>query len=109
MVGIDKKNHGRIKMCFTSILERRYSDARGLIKPSDGCQGSDIGPGVKFAIEGIINFSKENDLDLEKMKKLRKLLKSRLSSTSNDNFDRDYFKTWIKFINFLQRQTRSDE
>jgi len=107
MAGICKNNR-RIKMCFKLILEKKHSDVVSLLK-ANCCQNSSIGPGIKFAIDGIINFTREIDTyDLENLKKLRKFLKSRLSVTWNDDFDRDYFWTWINFINFLQRQTRSD-
>jgi len=103
MIKVDKKNYRKIKMCYKLIIERKYSDAKGFFKPLE----SGISPGVKFAIEGIINFSKDGDLsDFENLKKLRKLLNIRLSSKWNDDFDRDYFWTWINFIRFLQRHTR---
>ncbi|MCP8317412.1 MAG: hypothetical protein H3Z51_11245 [archaeon] len=102
----------KIRRCFQLIIEKRYSDARDLLKPSDNYQGSDLSPGKKFAIEGIIAFlndkSKEGYLkDIDHLKKLRRFFKSKISSIWSDDFDREYFEIWIDFINFLQRQFKS--
>jgi hypothetical protein len=102
----------KIRRCFQLILEKRYSDARNLLKPLDTYHGSDTNPSIKFAIEGMIDFlndeSKREYLkDVDHLKKLRQFFKSRLSPTWSDDFDREYFKTWIDFINFLQRQFKS--
>ncbi|MCP8307072.1 MAG: hypothetical protein H3Z53_09090 [archaeon] len=102
----------KIRRCFRLILEKRYSDARNLLKPSDTYQGFDINPGIKFAIEGIIDFlndkSKEEYLkDVDHLKKLRQYFKSRLSFIRSDDFDREYFETWIDFIKFLLKQLKS--
>ncbi|MGQ9468652.1 MAG: hypothetical protein ACUVTD_02315 [Nitrososphaerales archaeon] len=101
-----------IRRCFQLILEKRYSDARDLLKPSGTYQGSDISLGIKFAIEGIIDFlndkSKEKYIkDVNHLKKLHQFFKSKISFTWSDDFDRKYFETWIDFINFLKRQLKS--
>jgi hypothetical protein len=109
MVGIKRD---KIRRCFQLILEKRYSDARNLLKPSETYQDSSVSPGVRFAIEGIINFfndkSKEEYLkDVDRLRKLRLSFKSKISAMQNDDFDRDYFETWIGFLNLLLRQLKS--
>jgi len=109
MVDIERDKIGR---CFQLILEKRFSDARDLLKPSDTYQDSNVSPGVRFAIEGIINFfnDKSNEeylKDIDRLRKLRLSFKSKISSMQNDDFDNDYFETWIGFLNFLLRQLKS--
>lgn len=102
----------KIRRCFQLILEKKYSDARNLLKPTNNHPGLDINPGIKFAIEGIIDFltneSKEKQLrDIDHLKRLRQFFKRKSSSSWSDDFDREYFETWIGFLNFLQRQLKS--
>ncbi len=102
----------KIIRCFQLILEKKYSDARNLLKPKDNHSGPDTNPGIKFAIEGIIDFltneSKEKQLrDVDRLKKLCQFFKRKSSSSWSDDFDRKYFETWIGFLNFLQRQMES--
>ncbi|MEM3538434.1 MAG: hypothetical protein QXM29_01475 [Nitrososphaerales archaeon] len=104
MVDIKKD---KIRKCFQLILEKKYSDAKNLLK-SNSNQGSDINPGIKFAIEGIIDFlsdeSKERYLkDTDHLKRLYQSFKHRISFVWSDNFDKEYFKTWIGFLNFLKK------
>ena len=102
----------KIRRCFQLILGKRYSDARDLLKPSEAYQDSNVSPGVRFAIEGIINFfndkSKEEYLkDIDRLRKLRLSFKSKILSMQNDDFDREYFETLIGFLNFLLKQLKS--
>jgi hypothetical protein len=109
MVNIERD---KMKKCFQLILEKKFSDARNLFK-SDDYQGSDINSGIKFAIEGIIDFlndeSKEKYLkDINRLKRLRQSFKRRVLSSWSDDFDREYFGIWIGFLDFLQRQLKSN-
>ena len=102
----------KIRKCFQLILEKRYFDARDLLKPSNTYQDSDVNIGIKFAVEGIINFlndkSKEGCLeDIDRIKKLRQSFRSKISPIWNDDFDREYFGAWIDFLNFLLKQLKS--
>ncbi len=103
----------KIRRCFQLILEKRYSDAKDLLKLSDTCEGSNINPGIKFAIEGIISYlndkSKEQNVaNTDQLKKLRQFFKSKISPVWNDDFDREYFGLWIDFLNFLLKQLKSE-
>jgi len=102
----------KLRRCFQLILEKKYSDARNLLNPSSNDQGSDPNPGIKFAIEGIINFvndkPKEGFLeDIDRLKKLRQFLKSKISSIWTEDFDKEYFGTWLYFLIFLLRRLNS--
>jgi hypothetical protein len=100
----------KIKACIRFILEGKYNDAVNLIKKND--QGLEISPGIRFAIEGIIDFASNRTkeaylLDPKNLGRLRHLFRERLKSVWGDDFDRGYFETWIYFIGSLQRKTRS--
>lgn len=106
MIGIKRD---KMKKCFQLILEKKYSDAKNLLKPNNY---QDINPGIRFAIEGIIDFLSDeykkrylNDADY--LKRLRQSFKHRASFLWSDDFDKEYFGTWVIFLNFLQKQLKS--
>lgn len=99
-----------MRKCFRLILEKKYSDAKNFLKNND-FQGVEINPGIKFAIEGIIDFlsdeSKGKHLkDIEYLKELYRSFKHMILFVGSDDFDKEYFWTWISFLNFLRRQLK---
>jgi len=66
-----------------------------------------------MAVKGLVslkyNKKKKTDLlgDTEKMARLRKLQAKQLESIWRDDFERGYFETWVKFINFWRRNSLS--
>ncbi|MEM3383735.1 MAG: hypothetical protein QXL52_01125 [Nitrososphaerales archaeon] len=106
---VDTKRN-RMRKCFRLILEKKYSDAKNFLKNND-FQGVEINPGIKFAIEGIIDFlsdeSKGKHLkDIEYLKELYRSFKHMILFVGSDDFDKEYFWTWISFLNFLRRQLK---
>jgi hypothetical protein len=69
--------------------------------------------GQYMAVKGLVslkyNKKKKTDLlgDTEKMARLRKLQAKQLESIWRDDFERGYFETWVKFINFWRRNSLS--
>ena len=65
--------------------------------------------GRSMAIRGLVSMRGKKDNsnglfeDSEKMSRLRKLLLKRVDSIWCDEFDKSYFDTWIKFINYSRR------
>ncbi|NWG09653.1 MAG: hypothetical protein HXX80_05030 [Nitrososphaerales archaeon] len=100
----------KIKACIRLILEGKYPDVINLLKQND--KGSEISLGIRFAIEGIIDFASDRTKeaylhDPKNLGRLRHLFRDRLKSVWSDDFDKDYFETWVYFISSLQRKTRS--
>ena len=113
MEQMNKKNNTKkikINDFFEQIIEKNITEIKAL-KSSNYYQNiKQKSIGINYAIDGIINFSKENDIyNVEYIKMIQKILKKRYKSKWNDKFDEDYFKTWIKFFNFLQNKVIMDK
>ena len=97
-----------LKECLGLILQKKFSDANALIINSENNSGVTFGNATIMAIEGIVysqsSKSENNLLEGEnKLKKIRSICKNKLSATWADDFDKEYFGTWLKFINILDR------
>ncbi len=97
-----------VKSLFRHILEKDKSGAKAIVKeqlvPND-----DEELGRYMATRGIVSMLDNKNIDdgifedAEKMSRLRKLLLKRVGSIWCDEFDKGYFDTWIRFINYSRR------
>ena len=99
-----------LKKIFQLILDRNVKAAKEALKGRTVLDNSED-QGKYIATKGMISMidkRKNNDgliEDIEKMLRLKKLLVKQVGSVWSDDFDKGYYETWIKFINFSRRNS----
>lgn len=101
-----------LKKIFQLISDRNVTEAKEALKGRAVSDNSED-QGKYIATKGLISMidkRKNNDgliEDIEKMLRLKKLLVKQVGSVWKDDFDKGYYETWIKFINFSRRNSLS--
>ena len=97
-----------VKKIFRFLLDKDLSGAKNMLNENITIN-NDEERGKHMALKGLVvlqenkknegNFFEED----EKMSRLKKLLVKHIASIWSDDFDKGYFETYVKFINFLKR------
>lgn len=102
--------HDYFRKIFQLILDRKVTEAKEALKEQVLSDNSED-KGMYMAAKGLISMidkrqnNEELIEDIEKMLRLKKLLVKELDSIWSDDFDKGYYETWIKFINFSRRDS----
>ncbi len=102
-----------IKRLFRQIFDRNMSSAKTILKEQFFPEDQE-NQGRYTAARGIISMLDNKSVDKsiledsEKMMRLRKLLIRQVGSIWCNDFDKGYFDTWIRYINYARRHSSSD-
>lgn len=96
------------KRLFQLILDGKVTEAKQSLNERVILNNSED-EGKYIAIKGMISMidKKKSDdglmEDIEKMLRLKKILVKQTNTIWINDFDKGYYETWIKFINFSRR------
>ncbi len=96
-----------IEECLRLLSEKKFAEAKIILESLNRNKNQKI-KGHYAALEGIKTSigpkAPQTDLITEKHNSINDAVKKRLGTKLNDEFDKAYFSTWLRFLEFYNKQ-----
>ena len=96
-----------IEECLRLLSEKKFAEAKIILGNLDKNKSQKI-KGHYAALEGIKTSigpkAPQTDLITEKHNAINEAVKKRMKTKLNDEFDKAYFSTWLRFLGFYNKQ-----